>query len=344
MREWLRDRPALVTVAAVGVAVATAAAIAGAYGFASFGDAWAHLHFGWLAVALAAELLAMGAYVLAYRVVVRYDRGPSLDIPLLVRVVLAGFGPFKPGGGFALDHDAKKALAEGEPEPAVRVLGLGALEWALLAPAAWAAALILLVTGDRRAMPSVLWPWVIAVPIGFGVGLWLAMPRRRERLGAGEGRGRRLLKRALRGVGVLHGLARNLDAHWAAWVGMGLYWAFDIAAFYGASRFVGLHITVGEAVVAFATGYAITRRSMPLGGAGATEALLTFSLHWMGQPVLPALAAVVVYRAVNFVCPAVPALIVKRRLNPVLASAARGRAASEDERRHASAPLGQPRT
>ena len=26
---------------------------------------------------------------------------------------------------------------------------------------------------------------------------------------------------------------------------------------------------------------------MPLGGAGITEALMTFSLHWTGQPVLP---------------------------------------------------------
>ncbi len=38
---------------------------------------------------------------------------------------------------------------------------------------------------------------------------------------------------------------------------------------------------------------------MPLGRAGVTEAPMTYSLHWLGQPVVPALAAVVVYRVVN---------------------------------------------
>jgi hypothetical protein len=32
-------------------------------------------------------------------------------------------------------------------------------------------------------------------------------------------------------------------------------------------------------------------------------ALMTFALHWVGQPVGPALAAVVVYRVFNFLVP-----------------------------------------
>jgi uncharacterized membrane protein YbhN (UPF0104 family) len=81
---------------------------------------------------------------------------------------------------------------------------------------------------------------------------------------------------------------------WPAWLAIALYWTFDIAAFYAAVRFVGLSLGVGEAIIAYATGYALTRRSTPLGGAGVTEVLMTFALHWMGQPVLGALAGVVV--------------------------------------------------
>jgi uncharacterized membrane protein YbhN (UPF0104 family) len=223
----------------------------------------------------------------------------------------------------------------------VRVLGIGALEWALLAPPAWIAAVVLLASGDRRAMPSLLWPWVIAVPIGFAVGLWLAVPERVERLRAGEGRWRKPLGKALAGVGILHRLARDLARSWSAWLGTAFYWALDIAAFYGALRFIGLRPDLGETILAYATGYALTRRSMPLGGAGVTELLMTLALHWVGQPIARALAAVVVYRIFNLVLPAVPALVVRRRLRPLLVAGEEDRAPTRSERRRAAAPFGR---
>lgn len=103
--------------------------------------------------------------------------------------------------------------------------------------------------------------------------------------------------------------------------GDGLYWALDIAAFYGALRFVGLHLGLWETIVAFATGYALTRRSMPLGGAGVTEALMTFALHWVGAPVLAALAGVVSYRVFNFLLPALPGFSVHSHVKPLLDAA-----------------------
>jgi uncharacterized membrane protein YbhN (UPF0104 family) len=257
-------------------------------------------------------------------------------------LVIAGFGPFAPDGGFALDKRALEALEKDAHSATVRVLGLGALEWALLAPAAWICALVLLATNDPRPMPSLLWPWVIAVPIGFAIGLWLAAPDRTERIAEGKGRWRKPLGKALRGVGVLHQLARDLARSWLAWSGTALYWALDIAAFYGAVRFIGLRPDFGETILAYATGYALTRRSMPLGGAAVTELLLTFALHWVGQPIAPALAAVVTYRVFNFALPAVPALLVRRRIRPLLRAANEDRAPSRPERRRASAPIGQP--
>lgn len=167
----LRDHPIIVTGVAFALAFAAVIVIAAGWGFGNFANAWSDLHVGWLAVTICAELLAIPAYVIAYRAVARVHRGPVLPVPLAVRVVTAGFGPFAVGGGFALDKKALYAIEDNERGATVRVLGLGALEWALLAPAAWVSAVAILAAGDPRPMKSLLWPWAIAVPIGFVVGL-----------------------------------------------------------------------------------------------------------------------------------------------------------------------------
>lgn len=317
------------TVLAFAVAAVAVLAIAAAYGFAQFGHAFTHLHWIWLALAAGGALMAMGAYAIAYRTLVRFEEGPRLPPTLLLQMVIVGFGPFVPGGGFAMDKRALQKLEGEPPDPTVRVLGLGAVEWAILAPVAWASAVVLLAGGDSRPMPSLLWPWALAVPIGFALGLWLATPERADRIGAGGGRVRTLLGRALRGVGILRSLAIGAARCWLVWVGMTLYWVLDIASLYGAARFIGLHVNPGEIILAYATGYALTRRSMPLGGAGVTESLMTFSLHWVGQPVAPALATVVVYRVFNFVLPAAPALIYRRHLAPLVGDFRESRPAAE---------------
>lgn len=336
--DGLRGRPTLATLLAFAVATATVAAIAAAFGFSAFGQAWSHLSFGWLAFAAGTALLAIFAYAVAYRTLVRFEEGPELPPALLLQMVIAGFGAFVAAGGFMLDKRALQRLHGEPPDPTVRVLGMGAVEWAVLAPVAWAAAVVLLFMDDSRPMPSLLWPWALAVPVGFALGLWLASPDRTERICARGGRWRVALGRALRGVGILRTLGACTGGCWPVWVGMTLYWALDIASLYGAVRFIGLRPNLGEIILAYATGYALTRRSMPLGGAGVTEALMTFALHWVGQPVAPALAAVVVYRILNLALPAAPALIFRRQLNPLVglrheerapAAGARGAAAAE---------------
>lgn len=333
----LRARPVLATLLAFAVAAATVVAIAAAFGFAAFGHAWSQLSFGWLAFAAATALLAIFAYAVAYRTLVQFKEGPQLPPALLLQMVIAGFGPFVAAGGFALDKRALQRLGGEPPDPTVRVLGLGAIEWAVLAPVAWAAAVALLAVGDPLPMPSLLWPWALAVPIGFALGLWLAAPDRARRICSQGGRWRCSLCLALRAIGVMRRLASAIPRCSAVWVGMTLYWALDIASLYGAVRFVGLRPNLGEIILAYATGYALTRRSMPLGGAGVTEALMTFSLHWVGQPVAPALAAVVVYRLLNLGLPAIPGLIFRRRLDH-LVGVRRGRRAPHAPRRDAGAP------
>lgn len=337
----LRSHPVLMTALAFALAAAAVAAVAIINGFAAFRHAWTDLHVGWLALVFGAEVLAIPAYAGLYRRVAELEGGPRTPFPLVLRLVMAGFGPFAPDGGFALDKRALQGLEKDEQSATVRVLGLGALEWAVLAPATWVAAVVLLVTGDPRPMGSLLWPWVIAVPVGFAIALWLAVPERTDRISEGDGRWREPLGKALRGVGVLRTLTRDLARSWVAWGATALYWALDIAAFYGAVRFIGLRPDLGETILAYATGYALTRRSMPLGGAAVTELLMTFSLHWVGQPIAPALAAVVTYRVFNFVLPAAPALVVRRRLRPLLQAAEEGRAPTRREQRLAGAPVEQ---
>jgi uncharacterized membrane protein YbhN (UPF0104 family) len=314
----IRAHPVLLSLFALAISAAAVVAIAAAYGFGAFGDAWSHPHASWLALALGAQAVTIPAYTLAYRAVVQAGDAPDVEPSLVARLVIAGFAPFAPRGGFALDKRALDAVHEDEQEATQRVLGLGALEWAVLAPLTWIAALVLLVTHDRRPLASVLWPWVIAVPIGFTVALWLATPSRCARISSGPGRWRAWLGDGLRGIGMLRMLARTLTSCWTAWAGMVAYWIADIASLYGAARFIGIHISAGEIVVAYATGYALTRRSMPLAGAGATEALMTFALHWMGQPVALSLATVVVYRAISFTVATIPALVIRSRLGPVI--------------------------
>jgi uncharacterized membrane protein YbhN (UPF0104 family) len=63
-------------------------------------------------------------------------------------------------------------------------------------------------------------------------------------------------------------------------------------------------------ILAYATGYVLTRRSLPLGGAGIVEVALTFALHWVGVPLGRALVGVVIYRLFNLWLPILPALAV----------------------------------
>jgi uncharacterized membrane protein YbhN (UPF0104 family) len=328
---FLRRHPVAATATALILAPLAVIAMALAVGWSLFVHAWSNPRWGWLALVFGAELLVIPAYALAYRALVHHEGGPRLRVPLVLRVVLAGFAPLTPRGGFALDKRALHAIAGDEDEAVVRVLGLGALEWVLLAPAACIAAVILLAIGDPRPMRSLLWPWVVAVPIGFAFGFWLAAPSRRERISARIG-DRHLLARALRGLDLVRRMAHECSSCWGAWLASGLYWVLDIGSFYGATRFVGLHPGPAETILAYATGYALTRRSMPLGGAAATEVLMTLALHWVGLPLAPALAAVVVYRGFNFLLPAIIALAVLPGLSPLLAAAGQGRTSARAER------------
>jgi uncharacterized membrane protein YbhN (UPF0104 family) len=305
---------------ATAIAAGGALLIARVTGAEAIGRAFDEIVPGWIALIAVAELLTYPAYALAYRSVACVHGHAPLGLPLAARIVAAGFGPFNVAGGFGIDVQALHALHEDERSARVRVLGLGVLEWALLAPTTCVVSIVFLIQGED-ILPSLLWPWAIAVPVGLGFALWASAPGRRERLARIRGRRRAWLGDLLDGVGVLHELLAHPIKYWGAWVGTALYWAADITAFYAALRTFGLHLDFGKVIIAYATGYAATRRSLPLGGAGVTEVLMSYALYWVRQPLAPALAAVVMYRAFNFLLAAMPALIARRHVDPLLDAA-----------------------
>jgi uncharacterized membrane protein YbhN (UPF0104 family) len=327
-------RPVVVAAVATGIAAIAVIVIARATGVDKVGHAFSDVRPGWIALIAGAEALAYPAYMIAYRSLARIHGHAPLTLPMVARVVIAGFGPFTIGGGFGIDRQALEALHEDEHSARVRVLALGTLEWAVLAPTTCIVAIVFLIQG-ADILPSLLWPWAISVPLGFGFGLWASTPRRIERVKQ-ISRGRApWLVRALQGVGALHTMIRNPRTYMGAWLGTALYWAADIGAFYGGLRTFGLAPGPGKVILAYATGYAATRRSLPLGGAGITEVLMTYSLYWVRQPLAPALAAVVAYRAFNFLLAATPALLANHQLQSIIST---GREASEASEPSGSGP------
>ena len=275
------------------------------------GAAWP-IHPAWIGLCVGGQVLALAGYTAAFRSVTAAGGCRPLPTRDAADVVTAGFGAFALGGGFAIDRHALNEAGHDPRESTVRVLGLGALEYAVLAPAACGAALALLLEGSP-AQRAMLWSWVIGVPAGLAIGVWASAPDRRLRV-PDSGRVRRALCHALDGVGMLHELARHPVRYAPAWWGMALYWAADIATLYGALRLFGVHLGVAETIVAYATGYAATRRTLPLAGVGATEVLLALSLTWVGVGLATAVPVVAVYRLANVALLLVPALHAHGRL------------------------------
>jgi uncharacterized membrane protein YbhN (UPF0104 family) len=313
----VRKHPFAASVFATLIAAAAVLLIAWITGAEEVGRAFEDVQPKWILLIALGELLTYPAYAIAYRSIAQVHGHAPLELPVVGRVVAAGFGPFALSGGFGLDKQALELLHEDERSARIRVLGLGVLEWALLAPTVCVISIVFLIQ-DANILPSLLWPWALAVPLGLGFGLWASAPSRRDRLSKIRGKRRAWLADLLDGVGVLHTLISHPVKYAGAWLGTAFYWAADIAAFYGALRTFGIDMGAGKVILAYATGYAATRRSLPFGGAGLTEVLMTYSLYWVRQPLAPALAAVVAYRAFNFLLAALPALIAQRHLRELL--------------------------
>jgi uncharacterized membrane protein YbhN (UPF0104 family) len=271
------------------------------------------LHADWVFALVAPVAVAVShlGYTVAYREVARVEGGPQLSVREVVAIVTTGFGPVSPRGGFTLDAQelCKRGLSEEEASLSVRVLGL--LEYAVLAPGTFLAALYMIVRG-MKAQAGLVPSWVIGVPVGAVLALTvLARYRRAGRPGGWW----KPLRHGLEAVEALFELFGSWSEGAVASLGMAIYWAGDIAAL-GACLDVFAHRrgAVAVLIVGYATGYALTRRSLPLGGAGVVEVLMPLALNWVGFTLASAVLAVVAYRIFNLWLAMIPAVIGLRRL------------------------------
>jgi uncharacterized membrane protein YbhN (UPF0104 family) len=314
--ERTRAEGLVFVVGSTGIALGTLLAIAWVAGF---GHVAARLHAVqpiWFLVALGAEAVAYVGYVLSYREVSRVDNGPEMPVRDALAAVTAGFGAFVAQGGFAVDLHAFRDTGISDREARVRVLGLGALEYALLAPAACITAIVLLVNGAAKPSIALTLPWAIAVPIGFAAAIWAVGHRDRFRSTTGW---RDHLGQGLDSIYVLRCLFSR-RTHLAAPVGTAVYWFGDIVCLWACLQaFTHGTPDIELLLIGYATGYALTRRTLPLAGAGAVEALLPFALSWTGISLAAAVLAVFAYRVCNLWLPLVPAALGLRSLRAAVA-------------------------
>jgi len=299
-RTLSRLSPVAFAALAATLAIAVAAILAWQVaGWEAVLDVLQHPQLDWIWLAAVGELAAYVGYTIAYRDAIRSNGGPRLPLLKVAKLVTAGFGAHLPGGGFSGDLRILKQEYADAQDAAARVLSLGALEYALLAPAATASAAYLLAEGASIPL-SVTIPWVAAVPLGFILAAWVSVkidPAKADRLP------RRIagpVRSGLMALVGLRGFVMTPLSRFGSWFGIALYWAGDIFCLWAGLHAFGADPSIPATVLAYATGYIASRRTMPLAGAAATEALLVFALTWVGVPFVLALVGVVAYRAFNF--------------------------------------------
>jgi uncharacterized membrane protein YbhN (UPF0104 family) len=319
-RVWLERRPLLVLVVPTVLALGAVALLADLAGAERIDQAARNLHPGWLGLCLGGELLAYAGYVLAIRDTAKVDHGPTLTFGRSIQTVIAGFGVFaatRTSGGFAADYWVLRSAGEDRDGAVARVLALGALEYAILAPAALCSAIAILVDGENVSLTLTL-PWLAVIPGAFAA-VWVSSPKRATRYtdARGGGRLRQAFAHAVAGLAILRSMfVAPPREHGLGLIGTAAYWAGDIACLWGALQVFGNpRLSLPALILGYATGYVLTRRSLPAGGAGIVEIALTFALHWVGFPFVRALLGVVVYRLFNLWLPILPALAVLPAVN-----------------------------
>ena len=258
-----------------------------------------------------AVVISHVGYTLTYWEVARTTDGARLDLSDAFRIVTTGFEPLSPRGGYAVDvrQLTRRGLDEETAEKAVRLLGM--LEYAVLAPLTLLAAVYMMASG-MKAQAGLLHSWVNGVPFCAVLATGLLIKYHRD------GRPENwwsLLRKHLDAIDDLLQLLKSWRQAPLAVFGMLLYWAAEIAALGGCIDVFGHRRgAVAVIIVGYATGYALTRRALPLAGAGVVEALMPFALNWVGYPLASSILAVIAYRIFNMWLPMIPAVISLRRL------------------------------
>jgi uncharacterized membrane protein YbhN (UPF0104 family) len=250
-----------------------------------------HPHWPWLLASLGFVTLGFIAYAIAYRGVHSAGCGSHAHGRSLMSLAIMGFGPFLPRGGAGLDREALRAAGATDRDARVRLTAAGGLELVLLAAAATVTAIVLLVQHVVVPHADFTWPWAIAAPAGFLLGFW-ATRRFRERLRHHHGLAG-MLGTLLDGAHLVFELLRRPTV--AVWA-MAVYWAAEMAGVWAAMAAFGFQMALGGLILGFASGYVVTRRTAPFGGAGMLMAALAAALWLCGAPLPAAVLGVFAYQ------------------------------------------------
>jgi uncharacterized membrane protein YbhN (UPF0104 family) len=303
-------RPVLVVALTAIVSLGTLAVMSTFAGWDNVVDQLPPRLLFWFPAAFLLEALAFVAYVPAYLGIAEVANGSRLSRASAARYVAIGFGAFLARGGAALDSWTLAAGAtDRRVDGEIRVLGLDALEHAPLAPAAFVASVLLLAEGKRKPPLDFTIPWATLVPTG-AVLAFVGVRQRHRFLGRRGWRGG--LGKVLAGIALLFTLAAQARRYWRALAGASIYWLGDVLClwaslkpFHAAPAFPGL-------ILAHAVGYVLTRRTLPLAGAGVIEAIMPLTLTASGAPFAGAILGVLVYRIFNLWLPLIPATLALR--------------------------------
>ena len=304
-REHEAHHVVMLMIVAAALSIVATIFVAGAAGYVAVASHVRHAHTYWLPFAIVGAVAAHVGYTFAYREVANVDRHVRLGRLRAAAIVAAGFGMFIPRGGFAVDLEALQDLGVPREDARVRVLALGSLEYAVLSAGACLCAILLLLD-NSSAQRAVTLSWAIGVPAGTALAL-LAV---RYRDWLCRGRIGRPLRPPLDAIAVVGRIVAAPRRHGvAAFTGMAVYWAGEVFVLWVClAAFTRDTPSVTAVVVGYATGYALTRRTLPLAGAGAVEALLPFALVWVGYGLPAAVLAVFTYRIFNLWLPLGPAI------------------------------------
>ena len=309
--EYGRQHVAAFILIGATLACAALAGVAWAAGFGAVGELLVSPQWRWFPIALGGEVAAYVGYTLAFREIAGSLPASRLRLRDTLALVSSGFGVFIARGGFRADYEALQERCEDDADARVRVLGLSALEYAVLAPVTCVVACILLLHRSTISSGFTL-PWAVGVPAGL---LFAALVLWRRTRFTGRDGWRGGVANGIEALDILIGLARRPLRGFVAVLGMALYWAGDAFCLWACLHgFLGHALPVSALIVGYATGYALSRRTLPLAGAGVVEALLPFALLWVSFPLAAAMLAVLAYRFFNLWLPLLPAAVGFRHL------------------------------
>jgi uncharacterized membrane protein YbhN (UPF0104 family) len=327
---WLEGaaHPLLTVVVVVGLEFAATGGLVWWAGWDQVESALSRENAIWFAVCAAGQLVAYLGYALGLRATAGVEGGIELPFPAALAVVSVGFGPMfsaNPSGGFSVDYLTLREAGMGARKAFDRVLALSALEYAVLAPAVAVCGVLVFLGIGGSAPASVTLPWLAVIPGVLGAA-WLTSARRGERF-AYSARGgwfHRGLAHFVAALAIVRSLLVSGHRYGWAFLGAALYWFGDIVTLWAALRVFDLHLPIAVLVLAYGTGWALTRRSLPFGGPGLVEILLAYVLTWFDVRFAAAAAGVVAYRMFNFWLALLPAWAVlpfSRRLEEQVAAA-----------------------